>query len=477
MVYSITMSSSSSSSSKRQKQPTKSKQANPSFSSSSSNIHSTTTINRIINDDEKDAEEYDIPDIVCKVQVFDIDFHPVEDILAVGLVDGNVQFYSYGAGSMEQIMELPLHCDTHGSIRSVRFNEEGSSLFTGGSDRNIRQINTDGNLIWERLDAHSSAINVLCPFADHMLVSGDDDGGIRIWDTRTAKNNAPVSFNVQEDVITSLYVNMDKATLVSTSCDGTLGIYDLRKIKLQHRTEQMEDEFLSLTVIKNNDDVVVGTQEGILLSWEWGQWNKGPSSKFKGHPESLDAILKVDEDTIITGSSDGIVRLITIQPNKLVGIIGEHADFPIERLAWSRDRRYIGSVSHDDHIKFWDVNYLYENDDENENDNNSTTVSSTGNKKDKPSPFVALAALALPNDDDDDDEDNDDEDDDEDDFFTDDDDGMEDTHHHRSSNTHSGNGKTSTTKKGLQKGTLKKGGNNKKKSNAFFDDLEDDDDD
>jgi hypothetical protein len=33
-----------------------------------------------------------------------------------------------------------------------------------------------------------------------------------------------------------------------------------------------------------------------------------------------------------TGSSDGLVRLINIHPNTLVGVLGEHGDFPIERL-------------------------------------------------------------------------------------------------------------------------------------------------
>jgi hypothetical protein len=32
-----------------------------------------------------------------------------------------------------------------------------------------------------------------------------------------------------------------------------------------------------------------------------------------------------------TGSSDGLVRVVQLHPNKLVGVVGEHQDFPIER--------------------------------------------------------------------------------------------------------------------------------------------------
>eukprot|EP01138_Halocafeteria_seosinensis_P011556 gb/GECG01011805.1/.p1 GENE.gb/GECG01011805.1/~~gb/GECG01011805.1/.p1 ORF type:complete len:154 (+),score=13.34 gb/GECG01011805.1/:1-462(+) len=82
--------------------------------------------------------------------------------------------------------------------------------------------------------------------------------------------------------------------------------------------------------------------------------------RFPGHPQSVDAILRVDEDTIITGSSDGIIRVIQILPNQMLGIIGEHTDLPIERLQYDRTKSFIGSTSHDNFIKFWDVSMFQE---------------------------------------------------------------------------------------------------------------------
>jgi WD40 repeat protein len=39
-------------------------------------------------------------------------------------------------------------------------------------------------------------------------------------------------------------------------------------------------------------------------------------------------------------------------PNKLIGVVGEHA-FPIESIKLSRDGKYLGSCSHDNTVKFW----------------------------------------------------------------------------------------------------------------------------
>ena len=96
--------------------------------------------------------------------------------------------------------------------------------------------------------------------------------------------------------------------------------------------------------------------------------------RFPGHPASVDTLVVIDDDTIITGASDGLLRIVQIQPNKLLGVVGEHEDFPIERIALDRTHRLLGSCSHDLTVKFWDISYLYdedEKDSEGSDDNNS----------------------------------------------------------------------------------------------------------
>lgn len=35
---------------------------------------------------------------------------------------------------------------------------------------------------------------------------------------------------------------------------------------------------------------------------------------------------------MVTGSSDGIVRVVSIQPNRVLGVLGDHDDFPVEGM-------------------------------------------------------------------------------------------------------------------------------------------------
>lgn len=75
-------------------------------------------------------------------------------------------------------------------------------------------------------------------------------------------------------------------------------------------------------------------------------------------------MVKLDEDTIVTGSSDGLLRILSLQPNKMLGVLGAHADYPIERLTLSEDARWLASASHDSTIKVWDLSVLHDDDDE-----------------------------------------------------------------------------------------------------------------
>lgn len=40
----------------------------------------------------------------------------------------------------------------------------------------------------------------------------------------------------------------------------------------------------------------------------------------------------MDESTVVTGSSDGLVRVLSIQPNRVLGVLGDHDDFPVEGM-------------------------------------------------------------------------------------------------------------------------------------------------
>ena len=78
----------------------------------------------------------------------------------------------------------------------------------------------------------------------------------------------------------------------------------------------------------------------------------------------MTGIVAFDDETVLTGSSDGLIRVLNIQPNKMLGVLGEHSDFDMERLALTRDKKSLASISHDHTLKLWNSGLLLEEEDE-----------------------------------------------------------------------------------------------------------------
>lgn len=51
-------------------------------------------------------------------------------------------------------------------------------------------------------------------------------------------------------------------------------------------------------------------------------------------------------------------RAVNVLPNRFLGVVGQHEQFPVENLTLSRGRDLLASCSHDQKIKFWNVEHV-----------------------------------------------------------------------------------------------------------------------
>ncbi|OZJ04549.1 hypothetical protein BZG36_02694 [Bifiguratus adelaidae] len=289
--------------------------------------------------------------------VFDFSFHPERDLIAVGLITGHVHCFNYGVNNTK-VFDIKPHKK---SCRGLEFSSDGSVLYSISKDKSLQAIDVETvQVTMKKAGAHEHPINTLVKIGDHMLGTGDDAGVIKIWDVR--KPEAVQTYSEHSDFISDMSWVDTKRQLIATGGDGYLSVWDIRKPNVAAMSDNLEDELLSVEV--NGRKAVVGSQEGILNLFSYGYWGD-ITDRFLGHPNSIDTIVKIDEDTVCTGSSDGIIRVVSILPNKLLGIIGDHGeDFPIERIHLSHDKKYLGSCSHDQSVRLWDVQWLFDEDDD-----------------------------------------------------------------------------------------------------------------
>ncbi|OWM66507.1 hypothetical protein CDL15_Pgr013724 [Punica granatum] len=274
---------------------------------------------------------------------FDIDFHPSEQLVTAGLITGDLVLYHFSpllSSSLPCIAEFNFH-----------------PILSGSPDCSILATDVETGSVVARVEnAHEAAINRLVNLTEATIATGDDNGCIKVWDTR--QRSCCNTFNTHEEYISDMTFASDSMKLLATSGDGTLSVCNLRSNKVQTRSEFSEDELLSVVIMKNGRKVICGTQTGTLLLYSWGFF-KDCSDRFVDlSPNSVDVLLKLDEDTIITGSENGLISLVGILPNRIIRPLAEHSEYPIEGLAFSHDRKHLGSISHDQTLKLWDLNEL-----------------------------------------------------------------------------------------------------------------------
>lgn len=308
-----------------------------------------------------DQEDISAADLQLSETPFAIDFHPNSlDVLAVGLVDGVVGIHDVRreeeeAGDENKERVVLKSSKNRGSCRVASWRQPyGDALFAGYESGALVAWDVEARRSKRERALESSTSS--CLSLEHMLACGDESGKVYVWDVRTA-GDAVLAASVHEDYVSGLEVY--DGLLLSSGADGRLSVCDPRRnLASVGKSDPQDDELLSVRVMKNGRKVVCGTQTGALVIWSWGRWGDS-SDRALGHPESVDAMLKVDEDVLCTGSSDGLIRVCRIQPGlKLLGVLGDHDTFPVERLAANNDMSMVASISHDHVVRFWDSREL-----------------------------------------------------------------------------------------------------------------------
>ena len=222
---------------------------------------------------------------------------------------------------------------------------------------------TTGQIIEAKEKAHEHSISRVKLTMPNLLATGDDEGVVKIWDTRTPQPLRQYTHHF--DYISDFYYEDAERKLLTTSADGTLSVIDVRSNKAEPvgHSEDQEDELLSIAPLAGTSKYAVGTQLGVLSIFNSKQGWGDCVDRIPGHPQSIDALVSLGPSILATGSSDGLIRVMGVLPTKFMGVIGDHGEFPIERMKVSSDSKWLASMSHNDELMMTRIDDMFEDSD------------------------------------------------------------------------------------------------------------------
>eukprot|EP00794_Sanderia_malayensis_P012164 gene12164-13419_t len=250
-------------------------------------------------------------------EVFTAKFHPQgETVTSAGFDRLICKLNLWNVfGECENFAVLKGHT---GAIMELQYFSDGSTLVSCSTDKTVACWDYETGMRIKRLKGHASFVNSCCPArrGPELIVSGSDDGTIKLWDRR--RRNALSTFQNNYQV-TSVCFNDTSDQVFSGGIDNTIKVWDLRK-----------------------NDVLY---------------------KMRGHTDTVTGFkLSPDGSFLLSNGMDNTVRVWDIRPyaptERCIKVFtGAQHNFEknLIKCCWSPDGRFIASGSADRYVYVWDT--------------------------------------------------------------------------------------------------------------------------
>ncbi len=149
--------------------------------------------------------------------------------LGVGLPDGSVRLYDLASGKEQKLSDCHKAGDPltgTGGVTATAFDQDGSTLVTGGDDGRIRQWDVTSGKMRREFAWSRGRVGVMVVSPDgKVLALGGFDGVIRLLDATTGAETCPQPGH--QGGVLKVVVSADGRTAVTVGLDQTLRIWDL----------------------------------------------------------------------------------------------------------------------------------------------------------------------------------------------------------------------------------------------------------
>jgi len=126
-------------------------------------------------------------------------------------------------------------------------------------------------------------------------------------------------------------------------------------------SDNMEEDLTGVEIMKNGQSVAVSTDQRAIYLFKWDYFGDC-NDRIMGHPSSIDKMVKYSEDLLITACEDGLLRVVSVYPNKVISILNDDIDeedhVQFSSLSISHDRQFLAAANHDYVVNLYNIGDL-----------------------------------------------------------------------------------------------------------------------
>jgi WD40 repeat protein len=234
-------------------------------------------------------------------------------------------------------------------VTALVVSEDGKLLVSGSEDGMIRIWDMNSGEVLRAFQGHHHPVTSIAISPDnHTLVSGCKDGTLRQWVMDTGVRMKTMKLVNTE--VTAVVYGATPDSLISASSDRQLQVWDLRTGHLHRTFSGHTDAIVGLQVADNHTLYSFGKDRGLM-------WDLQREELAQVLPEnSANPITaSLSDRNIVTVHDNGSIRVWIRQAGRLVpreaGALGQSSE-----VALSPDHQYLVSWDSNQRLRVWQMN-------------------------------------------------------------------------------------------------------------------------